>query len=1243
MWRTGAYGQGLPSSFRRSLHDHRRTKRLCATGLRWLRRQGRRVRSLRRRRRGLRDLGGAAGFCVSQRVNRTPPLPNYNRFRFLDIEDFEESNGNALIRSCDSKDDCKDVPPSKKARLRKWERKLPRRYVISAIPSQNSIELPVQVQTTDTGEVLNPKALLDCGATGQFIDRDYVKENRLTTRTLSRPIPIYNVDGTLNEAGSIREVVDLVLNYKGHTERTQFVVTSLGRQRMILGFSWLREHNPEVDWVSGEVKMSRCPARCRTCHEEVRHEKKVRSKESERIRTCREGAFPKPTIEEVDDEDEDDEDELLEEGDRVFMTVLEPEAEHVRASSNISQRLAEAFHRNNASKQSSFHHAVPDYLQEFEDVFSKASFDTLPDRKPWDHAIELIPDAKTSYCKVYPLSPNEQVELDEFLQENLATGRIRPSKSPMASPVFFIKKKDGSLQLVQDYRNLNANTVKNRYPLPLISELVNRLKGARYFTKLDVRWGFNNVRMKEGDEWKVAFRTNRGLFEPLVMFFGLTNSPATFQTMMNEIFHDLILEGVVCVYIDDILIYTKTREEHRRITRIVLERLREHNLYLKHEKCEFEQEKVEYLGLIISHDKVEMDPVKVEGVRQWPVPKNRKEVQSFLGFTNFYCRFIEGFSHHARPLFDLTKKAKAWQWGEAEQTAFDKLRNRITSTPMLLAPDDSKPFQIESDSSDFATGAVLSQESSEDGKWHPVAFLSKSLSAIEHNYDIHDKEMLAIVRALEEWRHFLKGARHKFEIWTDHKNLEYFMAEKKLNRRQARWSLYLAWFDFALHHRPGKSMGKADALSRRADHGDGGGDNDNIVLLRAEMFAVRALEGVTFEGVEREVVRDIRRGIREEKYDDATSTAVQELLRMKAKSLRSAEWRKADGLLYFRDRLYVPNDPELRRQIVEQHHDSKLAGHPGRWKTLELVSRSYWWPQMSRYIGQYCKTCDMCLRTKIQHRLPLGELHPLPIPEERWQVMTVDFIVELPDSHGHDAIMVVVDTVGKRAHFIPTHTTVTALGAARLYLHNVWKLHGLSESVVSDRGPQFVAEFMRELSRLLGIKIAASTAYHPQTDGQTERVNQEVEQYLRIFTGERQDDWDELPPLAEFGYNNHVHSSTQQTPFMLDTGRHPRMGFKPARRAAKVEAANEFVDRMKGTLEEAKSALGKAKDEMAQYYNRHRTPAPKFEAGDKVYLDGSDIRTTRPSRKLSHRYLGPFEVVRPVGTHAYRLRLPWSM
>jgi hypothetical protein len=305
---------------------------------------------------------------------------------------------------------------------------------------------------------------------------------------------------------------------------------------------------------------------------------------------------------------------------------------------------------------------------------------------------------------------------------------------------------------------LNDMTVKNKYPLPLISELVNQLRGAKYFTKLDVRWGFNNVRIQEGDEWKAAFRTNRGLFEPLVMFFGLTNSPATFQTMMNDIFTDMILEGVVVVYLDDILIFTKDLEEHRQITHWVLGRLAEHQLYLQPEKCEFEKTRIKYLGLIISENRVEMDLVKVAGVAEWPEPCNKREVQSFLGFANFYRRFIKDFSHHARPLFNLTKNEQKWQWGSSETSAFQKLKELVTSAPVLTTPADDQPFRIEADSSDYATGAVLSQLLTEDGKWHLVAYYSKSLSETERNYEIHDKEMLAIIRALDEWRHFLEGA-----------------------------------------------------------------------------------------------------------------------------------------------------------------------------------------------------------------------------------------------------------------------------------------------------------------------------------------------------------------------------------------------------------------------------------------------------------------------------------------------------
>jgi transposase InsO family protein len=399
-----------------------------------------------------------------------------------------------------------------------------------------------------------------------------------------------------------------------------------------------------------------------------------------------------------------------------------------------------------------------------------------------------------------------------------------------------------------------------------------------------------------------------------------------------------------------------------------------------------------------------------------------------------------------------------------------------------------------------------------------------------------------------------------------------------------------------------------------------------------------------FEGEERNLFRDIRRRMTVEDFEEPVARAANALrLDKSRRSVRSAEWAKEDELLLFRGKVYVPPTGDLRRRIVEHHHDSMIAGHAGRWKTLELVSRNFWWPQMSRYIGQYCRTCDLCNRTKPQRRMPYGELEPSETPKARWERISVDFVVELPEAHGYDAIMTVVDSLSKRAHVVPTHTTISAEGAARLFLREVWKLHGLPRIVMSDRGSQFIGAFTRELYRLLGVRIASSTAYHPQTDGQTERVHQELEQYLRLFVNQRQDDWDDLLPMCEFAYNNHIHSSTQQTPFMLDTGSHPRMGFEPSNPPIEAEGAAEFAERMEKSLEEAKSALDKAKAEYALYYNRHRIPAPTLEPGDMVWLDGSDIATTRPSRKLGHKSLGPFPIEARVGHGAYRLTLPPSL
>ena len=344
--------------------------------------------------------------------------------------------------------------------------------------------------------------------------------------------------------------------------------------------------------------------------------------------------------------------------------------------------------------------------------------------------------------------------------------------------------------------------MKNRYPIPLVSELVDRLQKAKIFTKLDIRWGYNNIRIKTGDEWKAAFVTNRGLFEPNVMFFGLTNSPSTFSAYMNDIFKDLIVEGKLTIYLDDILIYSNDLTTHREVTAEVLKRLQENDLFCKLEKCEFNVPRVEYLGVFVSHNRVEMDPVKVNGIANWPVPQNASDVRKFRGFANFYRRFIKDFSRICKPLDRLTGNAP-WKWEQEEQDAFDELKRCFTSNPVLCMYDHHRPTRIEVDASGYATGAVLVQQQ-EDGKWHPVAFHSESMNEAERNYEIHDSEMLAIIRALEAWRHYLEGLPSQFEIQSDHDSLRYWRTAQHLTRRQARWALYLSRFDFVTCLRVGQ-------------------------------------------------------------------------------------------------------------------------------------------------------------------------------------------------------------------------------------------------------------------------------------------------------------------------------------------------------------------------------------------------------------------------------------------------------
>ncbi len=534
------------------------------------------------------------------------------------------------------------------------ELRQPRCYICWLSRSDKALTTDIQIEMPGSRAHITSSALIDSGCTSSAINRAFVEKHNIPTHVTAAPITVYNVDGSKNSSGQITAFTELCVTIGDHAERIDLAITDLKDRDVFLGHDWLARHNPLINWQTGKMIFGRC--------------------------RCHHTPIPLPDANPYDKWDEE-----LEEGDTI-LAINFKEAIRIRAMRHVANDLAAK--ANMEKKAKMFEEMVPEWCRDFKDLFNKENFDELLEPKPWDHAIELIPNANANLdCKVYPLNWAEQEELDKFLNENLSSGRIWPSKSPMASPFFFVKKKDVKLRPVQDYQRLNKMTIKNRYPLPLISELMDKLHGAKYFSKLDVRWGYNNVHIKTGDEWKVAFRTNRGLYEPTVMFFGLTNSPATFQWMMNDIFKDLIASGRVTIYLDDILIMSKTKEEHRQITQEVLSILQKHKLFLKAEKCEFEVLETEYLGVIISEGSIRMDPVKIKGILDWPVLTKKKELQSFLGFTNFYWHFIKNYSKIVKPMTQLTWN-DAWKWGQSSAGGFWATQEAVGGGRHTRHPDE---------------------------------------------------------------------------------------------------------------------------------------------------------------------------------------------------------------------------------------------------------------------------------------------------------------------------------------------------------------------------------------------------------------------------------------------------------------------------------------------------------------------------------------------------------------------------
>ena len=1183
--------------------------------------------------------------------------------------------------------------------------------------------LPV---TLERGELRLPTyALTDSGAEGKaFIDESWARSQNLPLIALRRPFALNVFDGTETSSGAVAYFVQSGMRIHDHFEpKIRLYVTKLAHYPVVLGLPWLKKHDPVVGWSANTMLFNSEYCR-KNCNVPLKPTK-IRALHDVPRKSRPEYLPARP--EGLKDRD-------------IAPVSLQACSMYARRGCSLFTATVENLEnilndRNglgglpNPADQPE--NLLPPEFRDFSDVFSPKEANKLPPHRPYDHDIKLIDGKVPPFGPLYSMSRTELQTLKEWLEENLKKGFIRPSSSPAASPVLFVKKPDGGLRFCVDYRALNAISVKDRYPLPLVKETLNNLKGMKFFSKVDIISAFNNLRVKEGLEYLTAFRTRFGLYESLVMPFGLTGGPSSFQRFINDTLRGYL--DVFCTaYLDDILIYSKSRSEHVKHVRLVLQRLREAGLYAKISKCEFLVEETKFLGLIVGRNGIRMDPDKVRTINDWKDPKCLTDVQAFIGFANFYRRFIRDFSKIIGPMVALTRKGVPFNWNPACKKAFVLLKKAFTEAPVLKPFDWTKDVILETDASDYVSAGVLSQYDDE-GILHPVAFFSKKHSTTECNYEIYDKELLAIVRCFEEWRPELEGTPSPIKVISDHKNLEYFMTTKLLNRRQARWSEFLSRFNFKIQYRPGKQGIKPDSLTRRSEDLPKEGDerllHQSRTVLKKENLpdpraqpdllnppvqpeppisdppvqpeqlapelpallelpapetrrtskSVQFTDNIQLHVTTRNQARPARtpapapeptvmpdpvpvpeppvltlpdklqtlfeRGYREDPLCKSIRTA---LFKNHARhpEITLSECELQEPFLLYRSRLFVPDLPDLKSELLRQHHEAPTAGHPGRSKTYEMLHRNYYWPNMYRYVEQWVRNCHTCRRITSSREAHQGVLKPLPVPEQAWKDISMDFITHLEPSQGFDAILVVVDRLTKMKHFISCNGTCDAEGVAKLFVQHVWKIHGLPATVVSDRGPQFVSAFWRHLNKRLKIKALLSTAFHPETDGQTERMNAVLERYLRAFVSYLQDDWSEWLPLAEFTANLHSSESTRLSPFFANYGFHPRVGFEPVRPANNLPAtrdAESFARKMSDITDFLRSEMTAAQARQELQSNRHRTPARRFRLGQLVWLDSRNIKTLRPRKKLDWKNLGPFPVKRVVSSHAYELELPASM
>ena len=1022
------------------------------------------------------------------------------------------------------------------------------------------------------------RILIDPGAEINFISSSFCEHHEIKTQESKEFAEMANgIDQPLQE---LPYPVSVQVNE--YTEALCFAVSPLQRYDAIIGKEWCSSHSAIIDCYSNTIK--------------IKHKDKTYAFQAEEnVHT--------PFI-----------------SANSIMTDFERNVA-------IFAVLVRPYEDSSSSKKEDIPSEIRTILKEFSDVFPDKLPQGLPPERKHDFKIELMEDATPQKKGLYKLSEKELQELRKQLDELLELEFIRPSKSPWGAPILFVSKKDNNLRMCVDYRALNRLTVKNSYPLPRIDDIFDQLKGAQYFSKIDLRSGYHQIRLEKNSIPLTAFRTRYGHFEFLVLPFGLTNAPATFMNLMNEIFKDH-LDLFVIVYLDDILIYSKTWKDHLRHIRIVLDILRKERLFGKISKCVFGVTEVEYLGHNISGNGLSVDPQKVKAVKEWPVPKNKQQVQSFLGFVNYYRKFIKDCSLIAKPLTELTKKTE-YRWNDAQMESFERLKESLCSAPVLRTFDVNLPIFVTTDASQYAIGAVLEQE--ESNKRRPVAFASRTLNDAEQNYAAHERELLAIVDTLKWWRVYLYG--NFFTVHTDHYPLRYLETQDTLSQRQVRWLERMVNFDFKIIPISGRSNIVADALSRNPQDIESPEPRNKTLLQEVITKTSKQLQNMEISSYPKFDRTTIEELAREYELDDKFKSEYND---PKEPFTRQGKFLLRNG------KICVP-DGNFKAKLLHDYHCTPNTGHLGITKTINRINPKFYWKDLRSEVLRYVRSCE-CQRAKSSNQKPAGLLKPLHPPETKWTHITMDFITPLPKSrNGNVGVLNVVDRLSKMLRVIPIGPNMDAPSTALLFKNNIYRHHGLPTNIICDRDPIFMSKFWKTLFKLLGTKISPSSAYHPQTDGQSEILNRKLEEMIRSFVSFDKKDWDTFLVDFEVAYNSSVNATTTLTPFYVNYGIHPRT-VPLDLLTSENPASTRFLKNMQDAVQEARNQIVKANSKAAEYANKRRNPST-FKVGDKVWLSTKNLSLEdgSGSRKLNPKYCGPFEISEDINGVTYRLKLSQPM